>query len=276
MYLTKTWRRSAAAAATLPLLLALAACGGDSGSDNESDSGSDSSETADASEGTESTESTESPDDDADDSDDPAEGDEIDPKEFADDLADDSDDIDSATMTMTTTTQGMEMDADVQLDYSTDPPAMAMTMTVPEQGDVEMVMVDNVLYMKSPQMGNKFLQMDVADAASQGVNTNTDPLDMSQAFSKGVEKVVYLGEEDIAGTTTEKYEITVDTKQLPKEQQSQGLPKQLVYHLWLDDEDRMKQMEIEQEAATVVMTIDEWNADVSIKAPPANQVQKMP
>ncbi len=58
------------------------------------------------------------------------------------------------------------------------------------------------------------------------------------------------------------------------------LPDSVTYDLWLDEEHRMAQttMELPVQGMTtsVEMTVDDWGKDVSIEAPPADQVTDMP
>ena len=62
-----------------------------------------------------------------------------------------------------------------------------------------------------------------------------------------------------------------------KDSEAGKLPDQLTYDLWLDDQDRPVQMEVDlEDQGSVTVKMSDYDQPVTIKAPPASQVQKMP
>jgi hypothetical protein len=51
-----------------------------------------------------------------------------------------------------------------------------------------------------------------------------------------------------------------------------GMPKNLTYDMWLDDQDLLRRMQFEVAGQTVDMSMSKWGEPVSIEAPPAGKV----
>lgn len=269
-----TVRRSLAALA-LPLLMGgLAACGSDDSAEPtaSSSSSSDSGQSSDS--GSETTSGAEK-------------GDKVDPADFVDDLQAGLKASTTAKMTMQVDMGGQAITADGGVDYTTTPPEMAMTMKSPAFGEqaVEMRLVDKVLYMNAGQMtNNKFISYDLSDPANlppgmDQVTSTLDPLAAFDSFEKGVDSVVFVGDEEVDGDTLGRYEITVDTskidqfKKLPTQAQ---LPDSVTYDLWLDDQNRMRKMTMEMASMQTEVQFSNWGESVDIAAPKASEVVEQP
>jgi LppX_LprAFG lipoprotein len=269
-----TMRRSLAAFA-LPLLMGgLAACGSDDDSAEPAASSSSTSASEDSSAESKAPSGTES-------------GDHVDTADFVDDLQAGLKASTTAKMTMQVDMGGQAITADGQVDYTSKPPEMAMTMHSPAFGDqaVEMRLVDEVLYMNAGQAtNNKFISYDLSDPANlpPGMDqlTNTlDPLAAFDSFEKGVESVVFVGNENVDGEQMDRYEITVNTskidqfKKLPTQAQ---LPDSVTYDLWLDDQNRMRKMTMQMAAMKTEVAFSDWGSSVDIQAPAPGEVVEAP
>ena len=263
---TRPHLRRVVAAAVLPLALSgLAACSGGSGEGEPSGSA------APAGEG-----SGEEPAAEA-----PAEGEEVDGQEFLADLEAGFEEASTARFGMEMDAQGSPLTADGRVDYATNPPTMDVTLSMPSAGmeRVQMVLVDGVMYLQLPQLGGgKFVRYDLSDRTSpmgDQLARQMDPRASFESLGKGLTSVTYLGEEDVAGEGLDKYELAVDTAKMDA-QDAQGLPRQVDYLLWVDDEMLMRQLEVTVQGSTVTMTMSEWGEPVNIKAPAASKVVEMP
>ncbi len=260
---TSRLRRTLAAALAVPLLVSgLAACGSDSESATD--------ETSSAAAGAEA-------------------GEKVDKADF---IADLKAGIESAT------TAQMEMDMDLgqapihaegEMDYSREPLAMDMTMeSGMTQEPIELVLVDNVMYMNMGQMSNgKFIKYDLSDAKSlpPGMDQMADQLDPLASFDSmeaAVTSVTFEGDEDVEGEQLAHFEVTMDTSKIEamKDIPAQaGVPKEVTYDLWLDDENRMRQMKMAMEMATtaeIEAKIFDWGEPVDIQAPEKSEVVEAP
>jgi len=272
-------RRTLAIAATPVLLAALTACGGDSDQEADEPAAATSSEAGEASE---------EPADDADEteSDDVA-GEEVDKDQFVEDFKAAVDSATTAHMSMTTGAGGTSFTAEGEVDYQTTPPEMAMSMSNPTMGDetMDVRLVDGFFYLNLGQMSQgKFVKVDVNDPSSPlgdmtQLTNAMDPVQTFEQFSSGLEKVTYVGEESVQGEDLDHYVLTLDTTKVEMLQGTgtEGLPETLDYDLWLDDEDRMRQVKIDMgETGAVDMEIYDWDEPVEIEAPPADEITELP
>jgi hypothetical protein len=279
-------RRSLATAAAVTLLTSLAACGGDDGGDATGEPTTATSDTAEEPEATaEESEADDSADDEGADEG-AADGEEISADEFLDTFRDGVENSTTGHMTMTTGFSGMSIDAEGDVDYRNDPPSMAVNMTIPSMGgEIDMRFVEGIFYMNMGQASqNKFIKLDPADPNSPmgdigELTESMDPVRSFEQFAAGLDKVVYLGEEDIDGESTDHYVLTLDTTKIEslEDAGTAGIPKELDYDIWLDDENRMRQVLIDMGTnGQVDMSIEDWGQEVEIEAPAANEIVQMP
>lgn len=266
-------RRSLAAAAATALLLSLAACGGDdsgTASDepvvSESDDGSGG-EPADQ----------------------PEEG-VVDNAEFVDDMMSGIEASTTAQMTMEMDFGGGAMDMEGEVDYTTDPVSMSVTMNQEAMGEegLEMVLVDGIMYMNMGQMtNNKFVEFDLSDPANLppgmgDLGDQLDPLAAFEEFEPALKTVTFVGTEDVDGEDLHRYEVVMDTAKLESLEDmptEAGMPEEVGYDLWFDDEFRIRQMEMVMDmemAASVKAKLFDWGQPVDIEAPPADQIAEQP
>ena len=288
---TTTWGMVAASGA---LALTLAACGGDtpeveeptttSDADAGSDDGAETTEDTDTGAETdagaetddaEETTETEEPDTGGE----AAAGEEIDPADFVEMLKS------PGMENMTTFTMDMDMQIEGQgitmagkADLSGDAPAMDITMEMPGMGNIQMVMVDGNAYIAMPPMTEEgqFIQMPLEDIMGEDADEFTNQVDMTSQWDDweaGAQKVTFVGPEDVDGETLNKYELLLDTTAIESEDTA-GLPGELTYFVWLDDQNFMRQVTFEIEGAQTVMKMEGWGEPVDITAP--TNIMEMP
>lgn len=267
--------RLASIALTVPLgLAALSGCGGDDTAEDTSPAGSSSSTGAEE-------DADESEDEDADEVS-VAAGEEISGEDFTDLMVEAFDAATTADITMEMTAGGEEIEAVGQADYSTQPPSMRMEMSgMGGMGEMTMIMVDNVIYMRIAQMDDTFIKLDLDDPANPMGDTFTNQLDpraQAEVIEAGLVSATYVGEED----DLDRYTAVVDSeamfKQMDLDPAAAGaLPEEITYDLWFDDEGRFAQMVVDMGATAgeVRMRFENWGTDVDIEAPPAGQVTDM-
>lgn len=269
--------RLATIALTVPLgLAALTACGGDDAAEDAAPAGSSAGaeEEADAeAEGDADEVSV-------------AEGEEISAEEFTDLMVSAFDEATTADITMEMTAGGQEIEAVGQADYRTQPPSTRMEMSgMGGMGEMTMVMVDNVIYMRIAQMDDKFIKLDLDDPANPMGDTFTNQLDpraQAEIIEAGLVSATYVGEEEVGGEDLDRYTAVVDSEAMFEQMEldpaaAGALPEEVTYDLWFDDEGRFAQMVVDMGATAgeVVMRFENWGSDVDIEAPPASQVTDM-
>ncbi len=269
-----TIQRLTGGLAALALGVTLTACGGSEDSESAQDpAGSDT--TAASSTTTEPSESASS--------DAPAdidEGGEIAPDQFAQMIKDGIAKTTTAHVVFSTGADGAGgFTGDGDVDYTAKPPNMQMTMNISGQ-KMQMVMVDGVMYIESPQAPGKFMKYDLTDPTNPLGSQFVDQLDPAKSmaqFADALSSVQSLGDEDVDGDTLAHYLMTIDTSKLSSATQAAGLPQELKADVWLDDEGRMAKSSIELgQGATYETTLSNFGEPVEIKAPPADQVMTAP
>ena len=174
-------------------------------------------------------------------------------------------------------TGGMEGQGDT--DYTVTPANMKMTMSI-AGSDMNLLLVDGVMYIESPQAPGKFIKYDLSDPSNPLGSQLTDQLDPAASmakFAQAVSSVTSLGEEDVDGQSADHYVMSIDTSQLATASPVAGMPEELKADVWLDGDDRMVKSSIDVGGgATYDATMSDFDKPVEISAPPADQVVTAP
>ena len=105
-----------------------------------------------------------------------------------------------------------------------------------------------------------------------------DPRATIEAFTKNVKSVNKVGSEDIDGTPTTHYVLVADTQALGDKLGKEARPPEVVtYDMWLDEEGRPRRIQADLgDQGSMQTDMTDYGSEVSIEAPPADQVQAMP
>ncbi len=270
-------KRIAAAAAALPLLLGVAACGNaDDGGDPTASEATTSDSTA-----AEADSPSASPSEQAE------AGSEVDVQEFLDRMKTATEDKQSMHMTMDMDAGGQQISMKGKAHIAGDKSKMDMTMNVPGAGEMHMILADGMIYLNIPGAtpDGKFVKVDPSDPKNPmsqqfgDLAESMDPTRTFDAFDAGLQKVRYDGTDKVDGEELDKYTLTVDTKAAMKaqgQQQQAGLPETLEYQVWLDSQDLMRKVSFQLQGAEAVITTDKWGEPVDVKAPAKADVMEMP
>lgn len=265
--------RLAALALTLPLgLAALTAC-----EDDSSAAGDDTSSAGSQTDGSDDS-GAEAPD--------VAEGEELSAEEFSALMVAAFEKATTADLVMSMTAGGQDIDVTGQADYTSDPVSMRMEMTgMGGTGDMEIIVVDNAMYMKLAVMSDKFLKLDLDDPDNPVGGSFTgqlDPRAQAEVMEAGLQTATYVGQEEIEGETLDHYTAVVDSAAMLDQMEGAAdvagqLPETITYELWLTEDGLYRQMEIDMGAVAgeVLMRFEDWGTDVDIEAPPADEVTDM-
>lgn len=216
-----------------------------------------------------------------------ADGEEIDPADFADEMMAGLEAATTARVTMSMDAGGQQFSADGQLDYTSEPPSVQMAMTMPamSQEPMDVRLVDGVMYMNMGAMTQgKFMAIDFNDPANlppgmEGFTDQLDPLSGFGDFEKSISQVTFIGEEDLDGERVRHYELTVDTSKAAGFQglpSGKGIPAEITYDYWVDDDALPRRMTTVMDAGKQSVSMDiemsDWGKPVDITAPPAKDV----
>ena len=266
--------RLAALALTLPLgLAALTACEDDTSASTDASVGSGTGDSGDAGDS-----GGELPD--------VAEGEEISAEELSALMISAFEKATTADLVMSMTAGGQDIDVTGQADYTSDPVSMRMEMSgMGGTGDMEIIVVDNAMYMKLAVMSDKFLKLDLDDPDNPVGGSFTgqlDPRAQAEVIEEGLQTATYVGQEEVEGETLDHYTAVVDSTAMLEQMEGAAdvagqLPETITYELWLTDEGLFRQMEIDMGAVAgeMQMRFVDWGTDVDIEAPPASEVTDM-
>jgi hypothetical protein len=271
-------RRTVAAAAATAALLALAGCGDDdSGSSKAADdTGTSSSASASTSA---SDDASAGATDDATEDAGSGTGETITAAEFTDVLQSALDEATTAKLTMDLGQLGSGTGA---ADYTQDPPATAVKLSMPALGgDLEVRSVGGTIYLKGAQFGGgSWVSISADDKSSPlgDLSSQLDPTQQFQTYAAAVTEATHDGDDEVDGETLDKYTTTVDTaklvQQMPQAAAGAGsLPDTLTQQWWFDDEGRIRQFTMDIAGAPIKLGLSDWGSDVSVEAPPADQVK---
>ena len=212
----------------------------------------------------------------------------------------------SAHMTMSGNFGGEEMTGEGDVSFDATNPVMSIDMTM-SSGDISMVLVDQVVYIKVPgqEVGGKpWLKIDtnsgnslakVFATMSDQMSKNADPRTALEQFKEAGE-VTDSKAEELDGKQTTHYTITVDVQKLADAQtdpvQKAGLDaaikaglKDFPVDVWIDEEQLPVRVAFDMPApdgkggtttAKMQMDYTDWGKTIDVTAPPADQVAEMP
>ncbi|GAA1808227.1 hypothetical protein GCM10009795_061830 [Nocardioides hankookensis] len=198
--------------------------------------------------------------------------------------------VDASTAHLSMSMKGgpAEMTMEGDVDYSKTPPEMSMSMknAMLGDGEVQVRLVDGVMYMQMPQLGNgKWIKMDLDGKGSpigDDLLKQMNPQTQLESMKDAVTKVEYVGEDEVG----KHYTMTVRSQAFRELEDQLGaagagaadkLPSVLTYDLWTDDDGMLTQTEIAMgDLGSVTMTLSDWGQPVDIAAPPASDVMEMP
>lgn len=269
-------RRSSLTALALAGVLVLAGCGDDDKDNGDAKVGDSASSSASVSPSESSTE----------DATDSAEGEEVDKDDFLADMREGVEGFTTAHVTMTVAATGGDMTGEGDMSLTGDKLAMKMSMEMPALGgEAEIRLVDGFMYMKIPgQSGGKFYKLDLSDPSGPlgslgGLTDAFDPSKSFDTFAEGLTKVTFLGEDDLDGEDLDHYQLTIDSSKVEAFKDLPGassLPKTITYDMWVDDDFRMRGMDMQLPTGKTVVRYTDLGEPVEIEAPPASQVATMP
>lgn len=196
--------------------------------------------------------------------------------------------LSSYTMSMSMDADGQPLQVEGALDVSSGTPAMQLTMGVPDMGEIDIIIVDSSVYMTVPGLvpEGKYMQ------APPELTTDLEDLEeidvsaMWDTWEEGAQKVVFLGESDVDGTQMRQYEITVDEELVDQALEtamddlgvddaaatSAAPAGPVVYQVWLDDDNLIRQMTMDIDGSQMEMTMDNWGEPQDITAPAAEDL----
>lgn len=258
----KARRPSLLAATALAAALVLGACGSDDGgSEKSSEAGSSAAKDSEA--------STLTKDD------------------FAERVADAQAEAGTSHMTMTVDAAGQKITGEGDVRVSDDPAktAVSMTMDTGETGAMDLVIVDQVMYMRMGELtSGKFVKIDLTDESNpvgKQYGSLVDQLDPSaqvEQLDEAISGFEASGEPvQIDGVEAQPYEVTVDTAKLKEAagqsagQGAAAMPATIQYTMWIGPDDLIRRMTTSS-VGQITVDYSKWGDDLDIAAPKASEI----
>ena len=171
-----------------------------------------------------------------------------------------------------------------EVDLSSSPPASRVTQEVPGAGRTEAVLVGGKVYVKSAQLGPKYLLIDPTDKKGLGammgsMGAGADPGRVLKAMDAAA-KVTSEGTEQVGGVSTTRYRVVIPRDALVEAlgtdpRVASALPPQVAYDTWVDDQDLVRKqtgvVKVAGNTVTTTTTYSDFGKPVTIQAPPASQ-----
>lgn len=198
--------------------------------------------------------------------------------------------------------ESFEGEGDIRLGAD---PAMKMTMTVPGQGELEMRLIGEAFYVKTPEEiepGKPWLKLDAngndpisqsLGAAVKQMREQGDPSQLLKQLEQAGE-ITGRTQEDLNGKPTTKYSVTID---VAKAAQASGMKdaleaaekagvKNFPLEVWVDQENLPVRMAMDiamkdpssGQTANAKFSVDysDWGKPVEVTAPSPSEVAELP
>lgn len=195
--------------------------------------------------------------------------------------------------TMVTDVQGAQMTAQGQARVTDAGNELVMTMSSAQMAaPLEIRLVGGQMYINMGELtGGKFWQLDPTDtsnplAASMGQSTGSSATESLQEILPALVSVTPSGApEQLDGVSAQPYEVVVDSSKMAGQAGEQfaaaqaagvEVPATVTYTYWVGADKLPRKLVMEILGSHIEMTLSNWGGDVTIEAPPADQVTPAP
>jgi len=194
--------------------------------------------------------------------------------------------------------QDLTLSGDVQVGASLQEFKLAMVAEMAGQGSVELRLIAGTVYVKLPAMlsssaAKPWVMVDLSDpdnpigAIFNQLMSSLDPEKLEQLYA-AVEDLENVGQEDVNGVSTTHYRVSVDTAKafeilgpgkvagIDVDEMLQDMPKTVTSDVWVNDDALLVKTATDFGGSTMEMNYSQWGEPITVTAPPARQVGKLP
>src|SRR5262245_34822435 len=172
--------------------------------------------------------------------------------------------------------QSVTMSGDMEVGDSVKDTSFAFDMALGELGDLSMILVDETMYLNAGETTKgKYIEIDLRDKSNPIGNIysqlagQTGPASITRAFKGAIEDFETVGSEEIDGTTTTHYRVTVNARKalekslgedMPSNMEGSlgSLPETITYDIWVDGDDLPRRMKFDLMGTSMVMVFSNW------------------
>ena len=187
--------------------------------------------------------------------------------------------------------QSVTMSGDMSIGKTLADTALQMDLSAAGIGqDMSLIMVDKVIYIDQGGPSGKYFRIELDGDNPLGkiyrqFVDQSDPAGIIQTLQGAIESFDKVGSEQIDGTQTTQYRITVNTQKvlaktlgdatIPTGPLAGDLPKTMTYDIWVGDQDNLpRRIEYSMGGSSMTLEMSDWGQPVNIKAPPPSQISK--
>lgn len=181
--------------------------------------------------------------------------------------------------------QDIEASGDVSTGETPADSAMSMTMSLGAQGEIEMRLIDGVLYMNMGSMSqNKFAKIDLKDENNPlgeqygSLLDSVDPSKQLEQMQQAITGFEQKGEaQELDGVEATPYVVTVDSAKLTEQlgapgQDAAQMPEKLTYTMFVGPDNLPRRILMDVAGTEMTMDYSKWGEDVTIEAPAKDEI----
>jgi hypothetical protein len=189
----------------------------------------------------------------------------------------------SSHMTMKVVAGGQTItgEGDVLVGDEPSDTAVDMTMDTGDAGTMDLVLVDEVMYMRLGDLTDgKYVKIDLTDPSNPvgkqygNLLDQLDPSSQVDQLAQAISGFEAKGEPvEIDGVQAQPYAVTVDTAQLQQGagQKVPGMPASLDYTMWIGPDNLIRRMTTTS-VGEVTVDYSKWGEDLDVTAPKDSEI----
>ncbi len=158
-------------------------------------------------------------------------------------------------------------------------PAAQLSLDVPPTGVLDVRLVDGTAYINIPELTpeGKFFTVPADQLGEFGMADVTGSLDVNSLMDQlgaGSPEITFVGAEDVNGSMTDHYEITLDPEAAldaagETAPSDIDLSEAVTTEIWVGQDDHLAKMVVGIDGGSATVNFDNWGSDVTIEAPAA-------
>jgi hypothetical protein len=173
---------------------------------------------------------------------------------------------------------GQELAIDATIARTSDGADAKLTYEGPDE-EFALIVVDDRVFFSRSVSTPVYQELDASDPTAVEMRRQAESMDVTSEFAAwraGLVDVKRRGDSDVDGQRTCRYSVAVDSAAAALgdgESPGPGLPDEVTYDVYLDDDDLMRRVVFELNGVEFEGDVTEWNQPVDIKAPSGDQLQ---
>jgi hypothetical protein len=162
-----------------------------------------------------------------------------------------------------------------------EPATMKLGLSSPALGGpVELLVVKGTVYLSAPKLApSKYVRVDLKSSKDPRLTALAGLIDSAssttESYDRAVRNVRLVKAETVGLRKVDRYDVTMDTAialKIPRKKLPAGVPKTMVYSLWLGADRLPYKMYLHVGAMDALTTVTSYGGITPFTAPPANKI----